>query len=164
MSRLERFKSAQNSAGAGFDTALAEIRAGRKRSHWIWYVFPQLYGLGVSAMSQSFAIEGEEEAEDYLRDPMLRSRLIEITSAVAAQLRTGRVGLVDLMGSEIDAQKVVSSLTLFGPVARKLHGIDELPDLATLANLADEVLTVAASQGYPECAHTRRFLERRGMR
>ena len=85
MSRLERFKTAQESPGSGFDTALAEIRAGRKRSHWIWYIFPQLAGLGGSARSKTFAIEGEGEAEEYLRDPLLRARLLEITAAAAGQ-------------------------------------------------------------------------------
>jgi len=164
MSRLERFKSAQKSGDTGFETALAEIRAGRKRSHWIWYVFPQLSGLGTSAMSRSFALEGEEEALEYMRDPVLRSRLLEIASAVADQLRTSKVALSDLMGSDIDAQKVVSSLTLFGPVARKLHGIEGLAEYEKLGTVADELLAAAASQGYPACSYTRRFLERAGMR
>lgn len=164
MSRLERFKTAQESPGSGFDTALAEIRAGRKRSHWIWYIFPQLAGLGGSARSKTFAIEGEDEAEDYLRDPLLRARLLEITAAAAGQLQDGTTPLVELMGSEIDAQKLVSSMTLFGAVARTLHGIEGLDEYEALATAADRVLTVAASQGYPACAITRRVLGRSGMR
>lgn len=164
MSRLERFKTAQESPGSGFDTALAEIRAGRKRSHWIWYIFPQLAGLGGSARSKIFAIEGEDEAEEYLRDPLLRARLLEITAAAAGQLQDGTTPLVELMGSEIDAQKLVSSMTLFGAVARTLHGIEGLDEYEALATAADRVLTVAASQGYPACAITRRVLGRSGMR
>lgn len=164
MSRLERFKTAQESPGSGFDTALAEIRAGRKRSHWIWYIFPQLAGLGGSARSKTFAIEGEDEAEDYLRDPLLRARLLQITAAAAGQLQDGTTPLVELMGSEIDAQKLVSSMTLFGAVARTLHGIEGLDEYEALATTADRVLTVAASQGYPACAITRRVLGRSGMR
>lgn len=164
MSRLERFKTAQESPGSGFDTALAEIRAGRKRSHWIWYIFPQLAGLGGSARSKTFAIEGEDEAEEYLRDPLLRARLLEITAAAAGQLQDGTTPLVELMGSEIDAQKLVSSMTLFGAVARTLHGIEGLDEYEALATAADRVLTVAASQGYPACAITRRVLGRSGMR
>ncbi len=164
MSRLERFKTAQKSPGSGFDTALAEIRAGRKRSHWIWYIFPQLAGLGTSAASRSFAIEGEDEAEEYLRDPLLRARLLEITAAAAGQLQDGTTSLAELMGSEIDAQKLVSSMTLFGIVARKLHGIEGLDEYEALADVADQVLTVAASQGYPACAITRRVLGQMGMR
>ncbi len=164
MSRLERFKTAQKSPGSGFETALAEIRAGRKRSHWIWYIFPQLAGLGTSAASRSFAIEGEDEAEEYLRDPLLRARLLEITAAAAGQLQDGTTSLAELMGSEIDAQKLVSSMTLFGIVARKLHGIEGLDEYEALADVADQVLTVAASQGYPACAITRRMLGQIGMR
>ena len=164
MSRLERFKTAQESPGSGFDTALAEIRAGRKRSHWIWYIFPQLAGLGGSARSKTFAIEGEDEAEDYLRDPLLRARLLEIAAAAAGQLQDSTTPLAQLMGSEIDAQKLVSSMTLFGDVARTLHGIEGLDEYEALATAADRVLTVAASQGYPACAITRRVLGRSGMR
>jgi uncharacterized protein (DUF1810 family) len=164
MSRLERFKTAQESPGSGFDTALAEIRAGRKRSHWIWYIFPQLAGLGGSASSRTFAIEGEDEAEEYLRDPLLRARLLEITAAAAGQLQDSTTPLAQLMGSEIDAQKLVSSMTLFGAVARTLHGIEGLDEYEALATAADRVLTVAASQGYPACAITRRVLGRSGMR
>jgi len=163
MSRLERFKTAQKSPGSGFDQALAEIRAGRKRSHWIWYIFPQLAGLGASARSRDFAIEGEDEAQEYLRDPLLRARLLEITAATARQLRGGTTPLTELMGSEIDAQKLVSSMTLFGIVARKLHGIEGLDQYEALADVADQVLTAAASQGYPACAITRRVLGRMGM-
>jgi len=163
MSRLERFKTAQKSPGCGFDQALAEIRAGRKRSHWIWYIFPQLAGLGASARSRDFAIEGEDEAQEYLRDPLLRARLLEITAAAASQLRGGTTPLAELMGSEIDAQKLVSSMTLFGIVARKLHGIEGLDQYEALADVADQVLTAAALQGYPACAITRRVLGRMGM-
>ncbi|MGE5835869.1 MAG: DUF1810 family protein, partial [Acidobacteriota bacterium] len=83
MTGLERFKSAQAAAHSGFDTALAEIRAGGKRGHWIWYIFPQLAGLGGSPMSAHFAIAGEAEAMEYLRDRDLRARLLTITTAVA---------------------------------------------------------------------------------
>ena len=91
MSRLDRFREAQNSSHAGFESALAELRSGGKRGHWIWYVFPQIDGLGMSGLSQAFAIDGEEEAAAFLRDAELRSRLLTITSTVAEQLSTGRV-------------------------------------------------------------------------
>jgi uncharacterized protein (DUF1810 family) len=158
MSRLDRFKAAQDSSRSGFQSALGEIQAGAKRGHWIWYVFPQLAGLGSSPLSQSFAIDDEEAAE-YLQDAELRSRLLTIASAVAEQLRKGRT-LRGLMGSEIDAQKVVSSLTLFGRVARKLHEVGGTNAYDSVAKIADEVLAAAASQGYPPCAYTLRRLER----
>ena len=69
----------------GFEAALHEIQAGGKRGHWIWYVFPQLAGLGSSGLSHTFAIADKHEAAEFLRDPKLRSRLHTITAAVAAQ-------------------------------------------------------------------------------
>jgi uncharacterized protein (DUF1810 family) len=113
----------------------------------------------MSGMSQAFAIDGEEEAAAFLRDAELRSRLLTITSTVAEELSTGRVpSLRTLMGSDIDAMKVVSSLTLFGHVARKLHDIEGLESYGAMAKVADDVLALAASQGYPPCAHTLRRL------
>jgi len=157
VARLDRFKHAQASSFAGFAAALEEIRAGGKRGHWIWYVFPQVRGLGTSGTSQTFAIDGEEEAAAFLRDPELRSRILTITQAVATQLRSG-TPLRALMGSDVDAKKVVSSLTLFGAVAKTLHGTDGLDVYEVLAAAADDVLALAARQGYPACALTRQRL------
>ena len=153
---LERFVTAQ--ANGEFDAALAEMRAGRKRSHWIWYVFPQIAGLGSSHMSQTYAIRDREEAAAYLRHPVLAPRLFEITSVVAEQLRTG-VAVDRLMGSSIDAAKLASSMTLFGRVARSLMTSPGDPH-ATFADLADEILAAAAAQGYPACGHTLNRLAR----
>ena len=68
---LDRFHDAQASPSAGYDTALAEIRRGRKTSHWIWYIFPQLAGLGRSSTARAYAIRDLAEACEYLRDPLL---------------------------------------------------------------------------------------------
>ena len=149
-STLSRFVDAQ--AGGEFESALAEMKAGHKRSHWIWYIFPQLSGLGTSHMSQTYAIRDRDEAVTYLRHPVLAARLLEITTAVADQVRKG-VPVDRLMGSSIDAAKLVSSLTLFGRVARSLS-TSPGDAHATFADLADEILTAAAAQGYPECGHT----------
>jgi uncharacterized protein (DUF1810 family) len=158
-SRLDRFRQAQNSPHAGFESALAELRSGAKSGHWIWYVFPQIDGLGMSGLTQAFALDGEEEAAEFLRDAELRSRLLAIASTVVEQLGTGRVAsLRQLMGSDIDAKKVVSSLTLFGHVARKLHEAEGLDASCAISKVADDVLAIAASQGYPPCAHTLRRL------
>ena len=149
---LDRFLDAQNSHGRGYAEALAEINNGAKRSHWIWYVFPQLAGLGRSPAAQAYAISDRREAEAYLRHDMLRDRLLEITSAVLAQLRAG--GLIStLMGSEIDALKLVSSLTLFHNVASDVGD-------AAVARAASDVLEIASAQGYPPCEFTRASLER----
>jgi uncharacterized protein (DUF1810 family) len=156
-SRLARFRNAQDSPDDGFESALKEIQSGHKLGHWIWYVFPQIAGLGSSSASQRYGIDGEQEAVAFLRDSELRSRLVTIAQAVAEQLRSG-VALSTLMGSDIDARKVVSSLTLFGHVARKLERADGLEEYRSLVRVADEVLAVAAAQGYPPCAYTLRQL------
>jgi uncharacterized protein (DUF1810 family) len=151
MSRLDRFKRAQDDLHAGFESALEEIRAGRKRGHWIWYVFPQLDGLGMSSMAREYGIDGEAEAAEYLRDPELHERLLTITRAVEEQLSGNTLRLSELMGSEIDAKKLVSSLTLFAEVARRL-------EYAEMASTAERILAIASSQGYPSCAFTLRRL------
>ncbi len=105
---LERFVVAQDS-NRTFERALAELRGGRKDSHWMWYVFPQIAGLGHSPTSRRFAISSLDEAKAYLRHPVLGPRLIESTSAVAStEDRTAS----QIFGA-IDAQKLHSSMTLF---------------------------------------------------
>ncbi len=138
---------------------MAEIQSGRKRGHWIWYVFPQISGLGASELSRKFAIENEEEAEAFLRDHELRSRLFAITNALVEQIRgDGARSLQAVMNSEVDARKVVSSLTLFRDIARTLGETGTTDVYGPFAAVADEVLVIAASQGYPPCEHTLRRL------
>ena len=157
---LERFRRAQDQPGAGFHEALEEVRAGRKQGHWIWYVLPQLEGLGSSSMSQAYGIRGEEEAREYLNDPELLSRLIEITEAIAGRLEGGSgVPLERLMGSHTDVLKLVSSLTLFSRVAARLHASGGHAGHARLAALAADVLKVAESAGYQTCGATLERLE-----
>jgi uncharacterized protein (DUF1810 family) len=148
---LSRFHSAQASPTAGYDTALAEIRAGCKTSHWIWYIFPQLAGLGRSTMARAYAIRDLVEACEYLRDPILRARYEEIAGAVREQLTRGRA-LEDLMGSRTDALKLVSSLTLFRTAAQRVAR--EGPTFESLAQRCDCILEATSPQGYPPCAQT----------
>ena len=155
MAELDRFKEAQASPGAGFDAALREIRAGRKTGHWIWYVLPQLSGLGTSMMSRTFALRDVEEAADFLRDSELGARLVRIVAAIAEQLDARpELELSSLLGSEIDAVKLVSSLTLFERVAARLDAAERLERARDLANAARRVLKAAAAEGYPPCAFT----------
>jgi uncharacterized protein (DUF1810 family) len=113
---LERFHQAQADAAAGYSTALAEMRSGRKTSHWIWYIFPQLTGLGRSGVAQYYAIRDLDEAREYLRDPVLGARYAEISAAVGEKLEAG-VSVERLMSGSIDALKLASSLTLFRAAA-----------------------------------------------
>lgn len=114
---LERFVSAQD-AGGSYATALAELRRGRKSSHWMWYVFPQIAGLGSSAMAQRYAIADLTEATAYLRHPVLGPRLVDAAQAV---LDSGAPDAQRLMGG-IDAVKLRSSMTLFEAAAAPSRG------------------------------------------
>ncbi|HEV2570086.1 DUF1810 domain-containing protein [Sphingomonas sp.] len=104
---LERFVDAQVGSYAA---ALAELRAGAKRSHWMWFIFPQIAGLGQSAMARRYAIRDLDEAQAYLAHPLLGARLHECVEAVTAW--AGRRTPEQIMGG-IDAVKLRSSLTLF---------------------------------------------------
>ena len=103
---LSRFHKAQQGS---YETALAEIRSGRKRSHWIWYIFPQIQGLGFSSTAQYYAIENLDEAKAYLADPVLRERLLEISNALLA---LDSCDPSEVMGYPDDL-KLRSSMTLF---------------------------------------------------
>ena len=92
-----------------YDAALAELRRGRKTGHWMWFIFPQVAGLGISAMAQRYAITSLDEARAYLAHPVLGSRLREASEAVLASTATTAV---DLLGPT-DAKKLRSSMTLF---------------------------------------------------
>jgi uncharacterized protein (DUF1810 family) len=108
---LQRFVDAQEPL---YDQVCAELRAGLKTSHWIWFIFPQIAGLGYSPMAQRFAISGREEAVSYLQHPVLGPRLAECTTLVNAH--AGR-DIVEMLG-DIDAIKFRSSMTLFAKVAK----------------------------------------------
>lgn len=103
---LDRFVTAQSGV---YDGALGELRRGRKTGHWIWFVFPQVAGLGSSEMSRYYAIESLEEARAYLAHPILGPRLLACASAVLTV--TGRSAM-EILGS-VDALKLRSSMTLF---------------------------------------------------
>ena len=133
---LARFVAAQADI---WPAPLDELRRARKQSHWMWFVFPQIAGLGMSAMSQHYAIRSREEAAAYLAHDLLGPRLAETTDAVLAHSR--RATAEAIFGS-IDAVKFRSSLTLFDAVApddRYRRALDAFyagePDPATLERL-----------------------------
>jgi uncharacterized protein (DUF1810 family) len=140
---LERFVAAQDApAGAGrsvYETARTELEAGRKTSHWMWFIFPQIHGLGQTAMSRTYAISSKDEAKAYLAHSTLGPRLIE---CVATTLAVGGKSAHQIFGSPDDL-KFHSCLTLFAIAAperdefraalRKYFG-DEL-DPATVARV-----------------------------
>jgi uncharacterized protein (DUF1810 family) len=106
---LDRFVEAQQGVYA---SALAELRRGHKTSHWMWFVFPQIAGLGRSATAQHYAIRDRAEASAYLAHPLLGPRLVE-----AAQAVTAATGSAEAILGGIDAIKLRSSMTLFAAVA-----------------------------------------------
>jgi uncharacterized protein (DUF1810 family) len=133
---LQRFVDAQDGV---HERALAELRAGRKRSHWMWFVFPQVEGLGHSSTARRYALSGLEEARAYLAHPVLGPRLVECAGVVAAT--TGRTAQ-EVFGSPDDL-KLRSSMTLFAqaapdePVFRQVldRYFDGEPDPHTLERL-----------------------------
>jgi uncharacterized protein (DUF1810 family) len=162
MDDLERFETAQDT-DSGFATALRELRAGRKTSHWIWYVFPQIEGLGSSPAAMRYALASPLEAEAYLRHPVLGERLVAVTEAACQHLSLRPPApLRTLMGSSIDALKLVSSMTLFERVARSLDAREADPRHARLAVLSQAVLDAARAQGFAPCSHTEARLRAAG--
>lgn len=131
---LQRFVAAQE-AGGTYDRATAELRGGRKTGHWMWFIFPQVAGLGYSPASRTYAITSLAEARAYLAHPVLGARLVE-----CARILTRVSGLTaeQILG-EVDALKLRSSVTLFmhaapgEPVFRQVldEYFDGIPDSAT---------------------------------
>ena len=136
--RLERFTEAQD-AGGTYDRALAELRAGRKTGHWMWFVFPQIAGLGRSPTAREYAIASLDEARAYLADPVLGPRLRECARILAGLEESD----ADLVLGGVDAMKLRSSMTLFGRAAPDEPVFAEVldrffggePDPATLERL-----------------------------
>lgn len=112
---LQRFIDAQNNDNT-YGTAMAELRSGRKRSHWIWFIFPQIAGLGHSPMSRFYAITCLDEARAYLDNPILGPRLDEACRGLMRQVAERAVKPSEILGG-IDAIKVRSCLTLFDAAA-----------------------------------------------
>jgi uncharacterized protein (DUF1810 family) len=131
---LQRFVAAQDASGT-YDRATAELRGGRKTSHWIWFIFPQIAGLGYSPASRTYAITSLDEARAYLAHPVLGPRLIECAEIVTQV--PGRSA--EQIFGEIDAMKLRSCVTLFmhaapgEPVFRQVldQYFDGAPDPAT---------------------------------
>lgn len=123
MAALDRFVDAQ--ARAVFERAIRELAAGEKRSHWMWFVFPQIAGLGRSETARFYAIENRAEAEAYLAHPLLGPRLHEASEAMLPWY--GRRSAETILGG-VDALKLASSMTLFAAVAESPAPFAEVLD------------------------------------
>ncbi len=110
---INRFIEAQDATYSGYQQALNEIRDGKKTSHWIWYIFPQLRGLGFSRFSTYYGITGKEEAKAYLEHPILGAHLREITQALLGHRGKQPISIL----GDINATKVKSCMTLFDAVS-----------------------------------------------
>lgn len=119
MSRLQRFISAQET---DYPQALRELRNGRKQSHWMWYIFPQIAGLGSSSMALKYGIQNLEEAVAYLQDDLLSGRLITLTGILVNDVP--ETSAEKILG-HTDALKFRSSMTLFREAALVLPGPDK---------------------------------------
>ncbi len=108
---IERFLPEQEN---DYLVAFREMKDGQKQSHWIWYIFPQLRGLGTSYMAETYGIQDIDEAKEYLAHPVLGPRLIDITQAI---LNVEGNDPVYLMNGGIDAMKLKSSMTLFAEIS-----------------------------------------------
>lgn len=138
---LRRFKSAQDRI---YDSVLAELKRGQKSSHWMWFIFPQFFGLGHSPTAQHYAIKSLEEARQYLKDPVLGARLLEC----AEVLETIQGRSASAIFGYPDDLKLRSSLTLFATVAedpnsifnrlleKYFHGEPDVRTLELLENLS----------------------------
>ncbi|MCR5455378.1 MAG: DUF1810 domain-containing protein [Bacteroidales bacterium] len=113
MHDINRFIKAQNSTYSGYHSALQEIKNGLKTGHWIWYIFPQIQGLGHSEMCHIYGVYGAEEAREYLQNETLKNRLEEICRALLSH--KGNKSALEILGG-IDSKKVKSSMTLFDAV------------------------------------------------
>ena len=107
---LQRFIEAQDKWNT-YDKALEEVKNGKKETHWIWFIFPQLYGLGESEKSQFYGLDGREEAKAYIENDTLRTRLVEISEAVLNNEKS----VYEIFGN--DAIKVRSCILLFASVS-----------------------------------------------
>lgn len=138
---------------AEFDTALAETRGGKKLTHWMWYVFPQIAGFGTTANDKRYSVPTLAHAEAFLRHPVLGDNFSQIIHAARASLESSarRPKVLSLFDAP-DHRKFVSSATLFGGVARRIGMTDIAAD-------CEAGLAFAREDGMPECTKTLSFLK-----
>lgn len=159
---LKRYHEAQKGQ-PGYDKAKSELQKGRKTSHWIWYIIPQLQSLGYSELAKRYGIADFKEACDYLRDPLLFKRYNETVSLIERQLQ--KIPVETLMGGTTDARKLASSLTLFQAAASFLSSANHQTqhDYAGLEQRCARIFQIITNQGYPPCKATLAELNKPGQ-
>ena len=155
---LVRFIEAQDNS-AMYERAIKELTDGRKNTHWIWFIFPQIRGIGSSHYATYYGIQSIEEAKDYLMHPLLGPRYVEAMHIVHQKLLNERVSLLTLMSAEIDCLKFTSSLTLFSTALGKLSENNSSLDanLVRLEKYIDELVNSDQIGNFP-CQLTRDIL------
>ncbi|WP_298623238.1 DUF1810 domain-containing protein [uncultured Legionella sp.] len=150
---LDRFHKAQKSH-SGHEQAKKELQNGKKTSHWIWYIFPQLESLGFSDTAKYYGIKDRDEACAYLKDPILFQRYFQLVQLVEQQVQ--KIPLTTLMGGNVDAQKLMSSLTLFRNAATHLNKTpgQSNHDFKGLEQSCARIFKLTANQGYYPCQKT----------
>ena len=133
MTDLTRFVFAHEEK---YDSALLELETGQKTSHWMWYIFPQMIGLGTSEMSIKYAITDESEAIGYLQNSLLFDHLAAVTKAIHGHVVVMNKQVLNVLGSDIDVIKLKSSLHLFSQLAKQLRD----QKFSEFIQHADEVL------------------------
>ena len=156
-----------------YDGALKEMQGGRKHTSWMWWIFPQVAGLGRSHLAKKYAIQSLQEVVDFLEDPVLGAHYCEITEVVMKQICREGVSLPHLFRKEIDVRKFISSITLFQWVALKHqtlpaattqpacsddesgYSIDAPPmNYPAFLSFCAEIMAIAEQQGFKPCEKT----------
>jgi uncharacterized protein (DUF1810 family) len=151
-SQLQRFFDAQsNGDPAPLSVAINELEAGKKQTHWIWYVFPQLRGLGLSSHAEFYGIADKEEAIAYLQDPLLAERYRVCLEAIITHLRQGQ-RLEAILGP-VDALKTISSVTLFRHLLQAEPALTQTGP-ATFLPLMDDFFELLSRDGNQPCERT----------
>lgn len=138
--KMDRFKNVDN-----FNEAIDEINNANKESHWMWYVFPQLEGLGYTEMSKYYSLKDPKEAKEFLLDPVCRSRLL--TAFCAVKSHRNKNELQDIFNSIIDCKKFMSCLTLFKYMSKNINDKE-------INELVSELIDWALEEHLFECDFT----------
>ena len=156
---LQRFIVAQDGNTStrrdmsAFEAAIEELKNGKKEGHWIWFIFPQIE-IGQSEMARKYAIKSLAEAEDFLKNRILRDRLLSTSEIVISQLKNG-VNPEVLLGGSTDCLKLSSSMTLFKAISQRL-------DDFALEQVCGNVLKLLDKSSIPLCAATEDWLLKKG--
>lgn len=137
----KKYLDAQNASYGGYEQALDEIRRGRKVNHWIWYIFPQIKGLGRSGTAQYYALDSLDEAKSYLQNQLLRERLIEISEALLEN-----DDRIESIVGYVDAMKVRSSMTLFREADPEIDVFGKVLDKFYNGKADDKTLQIIGRQ------------------